>query len=273
VRQLDFIRRFGVTAMYCSVTYSRILAAAARERGIDPAELGVSKVLAAGEVISPPVRRALEATWNARMYDFYGTMETMVWSSLDCEASREAGGELGMHIWSDAIVIEVLDEAGEPCAPGEFGDMTVTSWISSVGPKVRYRMGDRVAIVTDPCPCGLDTPRMLPVVGRMDDMIRISGQNVWPSAVEDVLRRSAPAVEEYVVLARRTDTRDILLIQLEIADPDRGTDGLIADVAREFKAALGVTPRVECVGLGATSRLTGAGHELKVRRVFDQRSV
>src|SRR5690606_12641032 len=109
---------------------------------------------------------------NAKAYDLYGTMETLAWSSVDCEASRESHGALGMHIWSDSQIIEILDENGEPCAPGEYGDLTFTSWVSLAGPKVRYRMGDRAALATDPCPCGLNTPRLLPLAGRVDDMLR-----------------------------------------------------------------------------------------------------
>lgn len=271
IRQLDLIERFGVTALYCTATYARILAATARQRGINPVELKVRKIVGAGEVLSPSARRAIEASWNAPLYDLYGTMETMAWSSIDCEPSRESGGELGMHIWSDAIIIEVLDEAGRQCEPGEFGDMTVTSWLSSIGPKVRYRMGDRVAIVTDPCPCGLDTPRMLPVAGRVDDMLRIAGQNVWPSAVEALVRQWAPGVEEYVAFAEQDDTRDWLRIQLEIAESDTDADRTVEALQREFKAATGVNARVERVAPGETGALTGAGRELKARRVLDLR--
>jgi phenylacetate-CoA ligase len=271
IRQLDFLTRFGVTAMYCTATYSRILAATARERDINPADLKIRKIVGAGEVLSAAMRRKIETDWDAKLYDMYGTMETMGWSSVDCEASRESGGELGSHIWDDAIVIEVLDAEGNACEPGVYGDMTVTSWLSSIGPKVRYRMGDQVAIVTDPCPCGLDTPRMLPVAGRVDDMLRIAGQNVWPSAVEALVRQWAPGVGEYVAVAERDDKRDTLHIQLEIPESDPDGDRVVETLQREFKAAVGVGARVERVAPGATASLTGAGKELKVRRVFDHR--
>ena len=70
--------------------------------------------------------------------------------------------------------------------------MTVTSWINGLAPKFRYRMGDRVALTNEPC--GLQTPRMLAVAGRVDDMLRINAQNVWPVNIEDLVRRVVPQV-------------------------------------------------------------------------------
>jgi phenylacetate-CoA ligase len=175
-----------------------------------------------------------------------------------------------MHIWDDALIVEVLDEQGRPCAPGEYGEMTVTSWVSRIGPKVRYRMGDRVAIVDDPCPCGLDTPRMLPVAGRVDDMLRIHGQNLWPSTIDELIRRFAPGVQEYAAIAETDGPAEILRIQLEVADSTR-CDDLLRRLRDEFKASVGVMPVVEAVNPGTTVTLTGAGKELKVRRVFDRR--
>ena len=270
LRQLDFMRRFGVTAMFCPATYAQILATTARAEGIDPASLGVRVILGAGEVVSAERRAQIESEWGARYYDFYGTMETLAWSSTDCEASREAGGALGSHIWEDALIIEVLDDNGEQCAPGEYGDMTVTSWVSHIGPKVRYRMGDRVAIDTSPCPCGLDTPRMLPVAGRVDDMLRIHNQNIWPSMVEEVISHYAPEAREYVVIAKRNTRGEMLEIQLELDDPS-SADPILSRLRDRFKASVGVSPVLVPVEIGATAGMTGAGKELKVRRVFDHR--
>jgi phenylacetate-CoA ligase len=150
--------------------------------------------------------------------------------------------------------------------------MTVTSWLTSVGPKVRYRMGDQVAVIDDPCPCGLNTPRMLPVAGRLDDMLRISGQNVWPSAVEALVRKWAPTVGEYAAVAERNDARERFRIMLEIPESQDDRNEVAARLQSEFKAAVGVNPIVEVVPIGHTVDLTGAGRELKVRRVFDRRN-
>jgi phenylacetate-CoA ligase len=269
VRQLEFVRRFGVTAGYWTATYSRIMAAAAEAAGLVPADLGVRRIVGLGEVISPATRQQIEDVWNAKAYDLYGTMETMAWSSVDCQASRESGGALGMHIWSDALIVEILDENGQVCASGEYGDLTFTSWVSMAGPKFRYRMGDRAALWTDPCPCGLKTPRLSPLAGRVDDMLRINGQSIWPSAIEAILRRAAPEVGDWVAVASRNGPRDVLTLQVEAAD-GTGQD-MATRLAAEFKGGTGVKPDILVLPPGATSERSGAGTVLKAKRIFDER--
>jgi phenylacetate-CoA ligase len=270
IRQVEMMQMFGTTILFATPAYARILAETAESRGIDPRQLPVRVLLIAGEVTTPAARNQLAELWGAEIYDLYGTMETLVWSSSDCAASAAAGGDLGMHVWDDAIVIEVLDEEGHPVAPGEYGDMTVTSWINGAAPKFRYRMGDRIALTDEPCPCGLPSPRMLPVAGRVDDMLRINAQNIWPVNIEDVLRRVAPEVGEYVAIAERVGARDRLRLLVECAAPTWGPEAE-KRLAVEFKATLAVSVEVETVPAGATAPHTGAGSLIKMKRIVDLR--
>jgi phenylacetate-CoA ligase len=270
IRQVEMMQMFGTTVLFVTPAYARILAETAIDRGIDPRGLPVRTLLIAGEVTTPHARNQLAQKWGAEVYDLYGTMETLVWSSSDCAASAREGGALGMHISDDAIVIEVLDDDGQPCASGQYGDMTVTSWINGAAPKFRYRMGDRIMITEEPCPCGLPTPRMLPVAGRVDDMLRISAQNIWPVNIEDVLRRAAPEVGEYVAIAERDGARDRLRLLVECAKPTWNAESE-RRLAAEFKATLAVRADVETVPAGATAPYTGAGSLIKMKRILDRR--
>lgn len=270
IRQVEMMQMFGTTVIFVTPAYARILAETAEHRGIDLRELPVRTLLIAGEVTTPAARHQLAELWGAAVYDVYGTMETLVWSSSDCAASAHAGGSLGMHVWDDAIVIEVLGDDGRPVASGEYGDMTVTSWINGAAPKFRYRMGDRVALIDEPCPCGLPAPRMLPVAGRVDDMLRINAQNIWPVNIEDVLRRAAPEVGEYVAIAERIGPRDRLRLLVECASPAWGPESE-KRLASEFKATLAVSVDVETVPAGATAPHTGAGSLVKMKRIVDRR--
>jgi phenylacetate-CoA ligase len=270
IRQVEMMQAFGTTVLFSTPTYARVMAETAIDRGIDPRRSSVRTLLIAGEVTTPELRRSLEELWDARVHDLFGTMETLIWSSVDCIESSRQGGALGMHVWDDAVVIEVLDEEGKPCADGEYGDMTVTSWINGLSPKFRYRMGDRVALTHAPCPCGLDTPRMLPVAGRVDDMLRINAQNVWPVNIEELVRRVVPQVGEYVAIAERVGGRDRLRLMVE-SDDREWSDAMADQLAAEFKAMLAVSVVVEHAPSGATAPLTGAGQLLKVHRIVDQR--
>jgi phenylacetate-CoA ligase len=270
--QIELMRYFGTTVLRASPAYARILASTATEMGFSPAELGVRIIVTAGEVVSPATRRYLEEIWGARVFDLYGTMETLVWSSIDCSITRETGGASGMHVWDDAIVLEVLRPDGSACDDGEYGELTVTSWLCDVGPKFRYRMGDRVAMTHEPCLCGLDTPRLLPVAGRLDDCLRIRGQNIWPASLEDVVRQSVPECADYVLIADRVADRDRLkLVMTETVDGSTSGQSL-ASAQQRLKAVLGVTIELELAAAATVAELNGAGSNGKTRRIIDRRA-
>lgn len=270
--QIELIRRFGTTVLRTSPSYARILAATATESGIDPAMLGVRTIITAGEVVSPKTRLDLERMWGADIFDLYGTMETLVWSSIDCSASRAAGGAPGMHVWDDAIVLEVLRKDGTPCDDGEYGELTFTSWLCDVGPKFRYRMGDRVTLTHHPCACGLDTPRLLPLSGRLDDCLRIRGQNIWPAGLEQAVRKSLPDCADYVLVADRVDDRERLQLLLHQRTGTDMTAVALADARQRLKAVLGVTIDLELTTAAAVSALNGSGANGKTRRIVDRRT-
>lgn len=270
-RQIHLIEQYRPTVMFATASYTQILADTAYRLGIDPARTSIEKIVPVGEVHSPQVRARLMQQWRARVWDLYGTAETLTWSSIDCDVSSDELGVPGMHIWDDAILIEVLDDEGKPCPDGVYGDMTVTSWVLGNMPRFRYRMGDSVAVVRDPCPCGLDTPRMLPLRGRVDDMIRINMLNIWPSAIEEIIRAVAPDAHEWACLAERIGGRDRLRIEVECDRP--GGEALCERVKHEIKVRLELgAVDVIPVPAGSTAALTGAGVALKPRRVFDLRS-
>lgn len=269
--QVELMRFFGSTVLRCSPSYARILAATATELGVDPKDLGVRLVITAGEVISPLFRRSLEETWGAKVHDLYGTMETLCWSSIDCAASQQDSGARGMHIWDDAIVVEVLRPDGSVCDDGEYGELTLTSWICDIGPKFRYRMGDRVAVVSDPCPCGIPTKRLLPLAGRLDDCLRVRGTNIWPSALEDAVRRSLPGCDDYVLIADRVDGRDRLRLLVTATAPGTLGEDALQDARDRLKAMLAVTVELEVASSARVAEMNGAGSNRKTRRIVDLR--
>lgn len=269
-RQIDLIRRAGVTALIGTPSFMLHLAETARSLDVDPAQLTVRRIITAGEISSPGTRAALERAWNAAVYDLYGTVDTLTWSSIDCEASRLEHGGLGMHIWEDACTIEVLDERQQPVAPGEYGEMTVTSWAWRSSPRIRFRTGDSVAVRLEPCPCGRTLARMMPVTGRVDDMIRIRAQSIWPMAIETALQSVEPAIADWLVECAETDRGDWLSVVVEWTDP--GATALRDRLEVQLSRRLNVSAlSVSLVPPGSTASRTGAGRDPKVRRVFDLR--
>lgn len=271
MRQVDLIHRMGVTVLRSQASYAERLAKTAREMGLDPAAMNVRTIITAGESYSQERRRRIEQEWNAKVYDFFGSSDTFNWSSVDCEHSQTTLGAAGMHVWEDSCIVEVLDEQGRVCAPGEYGEMTITSLNWRNSPRIRYRTGDLVTVFTDRCGCGRNLVRMSSIIGRVDHVVRIRGVNIYPSAIDATISKADPAIREFYAVASRVDGRDELRIVVEW--PDLRDEAIAERVRRTVITHLSLTPVVELVPPGSTTTKTGIEGALnKPRRLFDERN-
>lgn len=268
VKQVQWIKQAGVTVMYGTASYLNHLAKVAEAEGVDLASSSVRLLVTAGEMVSEGIRKENEKLWGAKLFDLYGTVDTMTWSSVNCDHSRGEHGNPGMHVWEDFGMIEVLDENGKRVANKDYGNMTVTSWAWKNSPRIRYSTGDRVAVDDTPCSCGRTLTRMLPIQGRVDDMIRIKGQNIFPMGVENLLKSLERDISEYVVEIDSPGGMDELILIIE--HPNHH-ELLATEIRNRFSYTFNVTPIVKIVPLGSTAEMTGAGKETKVKRIFDRR--
>ncbi|MBP1154026.1 MULTISPECIES: AMP-binding protein [unclassified Paenibacillus] len=268
-KQIQWIKQAGVTVLYGTASYIKHLADVAENEGIDLVSSSVRILLTAGEMVSDATSKEIEQLWGAKHFDFYGTVDTMTWSSVNCEHSRLKHGKLGMHVWEDFGLIEVLDPNGKRVDNKEYGNMTVTSWAWKNSPRIRFSTGDRVAVDDTPCTCGRTLTRMLPILGRVDDMIRIKGQNIYPLAIESLLKSLEFEVHEYMVEVDSHNGRDEITLIIE--QKNNSNDDLSMEINKRFQAAFNVTPIVKMVPLGSTAEMTKLGKEPKVKRIFDKR--
>jgi phenylacetate-CoA ligase len=269
-RQIDLIRRAGVTALAGTASFLLRLGEVAREAGHNPAEWAVHTLITAGELSSEGVRAKLEELWGAKVYDLFGSVDTLTWSSHDCEASRQVHGAIGMHIWEDACEIEVLDPDGKHVPDGEYGEMCITSWVWRSSPKIRFRSGDLVAVTRETCSCGRTLARMLPVRGRVDHVIRMRATNIYPMAIEKAVLDASPGSAEWMAEACNDEKGERLRITIECETPsDENLRAKVENSIRE-KLNLSVVDVILCPPK-ATAEITGSGREPKVRRVFDKR--
>ena len=259
--RLHAIRDLGATALVCTPSYGLHLAEVARVQGIDPAALGVRTTVHAGEPGAgiPAVRRRLESLWGARAYDHAGMTEVGAYG-FECVA------QAGLHVNELEFVAEVLDpDSGRPVAPGEIGELTLTNLGRWGAPVLRYRSGDRVRLGPGACPCGRTFARLEGgILGRVDDMLVVRGINVFPSALEGIVRRFA-LVDEFQIEVFRRGVLDEVRLLLEIdgngrpAESVRETvDGIVAALRRD----LGIRIEVRAVPARSLPR-----YELKARRV------
>lgn len=256
-QRLHLMAFHEVTAMCSTPTYALRLASIAEEEGFDLSSIPMRITVHAGEpgALVPAVKARIEGAWGAKCYDHAGASEVGAFS-FECQAQTGAS-----HTIDTEFIIEVIDpETGQAVAPGEKGELVITN-LGRIGfPVLRYRTRDMVQIDPSPCPCGRTFTRLTGgVIGRADDMVVVRGINIFPAAVEDVMRRHE-AVDEFRVTVTRV--REMAEIEIDIdcregADPEATT----RDVQSSFYATLGLRPKVTAVPRGSLPRF-----EMKARR-------
>jgi phenylacetate-CoA ligase len=157
---------------------------------------------------------------------------------------------------------EVIDpDTLEPVQPGQTGELVLTNFGRWGSPLIRYRTGDLVRFDPEPCPCGRTFLRLQSgILGRVDDMIHVRGNNLYPSALEAVIARF-PEVAEYRVEVDQTGVLPALQIELEPVQQERAKD-LAERVHRAIHAELLFRAEVKTVAPGSLPRF-----EMKARRV------
>jgi phenylacetate-CoA ligase len=259
IARLGFMRDHKVTVVLCTPTYALRLDEVARAEGIDLAASPTRALIVAGEPGGsiPATRRRIESAWGARLFDHYGLTEVGP-VSIECVENPQ-----GLHILESEYIAEVLDpHTGAPVSPGQTGELVLTNLGREGSPVIRYRTGDIVCVDPDPCPCGRPFLRLKGgILGRSDDMIHLRGNNLYPSAIEGVIRRF-PEVEEYRIAVDETGPLAELRIELEVRE---GADSLPAQVARTIKDELLFRAEVVAVPPGSLPRF-----EMKARRVYRQ---
>jgi phenylacetate-CoA ligase len=258
--RLRVLTERGITVVAATPTYALRMAEVARAEGIDLAATPVRALIVAGEPGGsvPAVKGRIESEWNARCFDHCGMTEV---GPYGYECIESPGG---LHVLEDEYLVEVIDpRTGEP-AEAE-GELVLTNLGRVGSPVLRYRTGDLVRWSRKPCPCGSPHGRLEGgILGRADDMVIVRGNNVFPSAVDAILRR-IPEIAEYRVRVRTRDAMTSLLLEVEpitggSPTPD-SREPLRGRVAEAIEAALLFEPEVSVVDPGSLPRF-----ELKARR-------
>ncbi len=263
--RLRVMRDNRANVLCCTPTYAIRLAEVATEEKIDLRALGVKAIIVAGEPGGsiPATRAKLEALWpGARVFDHHGMTEVGP-VTFQCPAQPGV-----LHVIEAAYFAEVIDPAsGKPAASGE---LVLTTLGRTGSPLLRYRTGDLVKLFPQPatrnpsppppCTCGRhDLALAGGIIGRVDDMIIVRGVNIYPTAVEEILRGFGEVAEYRVhVISAQALTEMRVEIEPVAGCPD--AEALIAAVGQAFETAFALRVPV-AAAVGALPRF-----EMKARR-------
>ena len=257
-QRLQTLAEIEATAVWCTPTSAlRLLEVAVQER-LEPALESVRLVLCTGEpgASLPGVRERIEEGFGARCIDHAGLTEAGPFG-YPCPEGH------GLHVLESEFVCEILDEELRPAAAGARGELVLTPLGRTGYPVLRYRTGDVVVNTGDRCPAGHED-RWLPggIVGRTDDMAIIRGMNVYPSAVEEAVRRVSGSGEYRITFYTEPSGMDEIKLEVELEEG--GGARRLQDTMRQ---QLGLRVRVVPVTPGVLPRPNG-----KARRVVDART-
>jgi phenylacetate-CoA ligase len=223
------IQELQATALMGTPTYILGMADVAKNQmGIDPAELTINKITCAGEPgagISSTKKR-IETVWGAKVYDHAGATEIGAWSY---ECSHQPAG---MHINEAFFYVEIEDiETGEIITePGRRGKMIITALDRQAQPCVRFDSKDIIEWAPEACTCGR-TYRIIKggVVGRADDITKIKGVLLAPSAIEEVVRGINGLGDEFEVIVEKVGNSEKITLKVELAPDAQSRQKAIED--------------------------------------------
>lgn len=284
--RLQLILDEQATAVCCTPSYALHLAAVAQQEQLDLADSAVQKLIVAGEPggSMPAIRSRITEAWHAEVIDHAGATEIGPWGYADLH-------QTGLHIVESEFIAEFLplSMTNSPDAHretldflqaadlGEMCELILTNLGRFGAPLLRYRTGDLVQPALQPSQAANRFAFLRGgVLGRVDNMMIVRGVNVYPSAIEQILREQSEIVE-YRLTVFKQGEMDALRIEMEVApiggsrstEDDTGpapTRSIEAIVKESLRVRLGLHVDVQCVATGSLPRF-----ELKGRRFVDER--
>ena len=266
-RQLRLMQEWGTTVFTGTPSYAAYMAEIAIEKGIDPVkDLKLKYGFHGGEPCSDGLRKRINERLGYRAHGgglrvCYGLTEMGGPMSMDCEA------ETGQHVWADHFLMEIIDPVThEYVNPGEPGELVISNLSFDSMPIIRYRTGDRIMVSTEKCECGRTHPRISGFLGRVDDMLLVSGTNVFPSQIEFVLLKHANLSENWQLVVEDNKGLHMMKVEIEPAVGSEVDTAFIKELEKELHSHLEIKCGVVIKDVGSLPRFEG-----KAKRVVDKR--
>ena len=241
--QWEVIERLKPTSIVAVPSFIVKLLHYAKEHGIDYNASSVKKAVCIGENLRNEdlelnvLGQKITKDWNIKLYSTYASTEMQ---TAFTECSEGSGG----HMNPELAIVEILDDDGNPVAPGEIGEVTVTTLGVEGMPLLRYKTGDLCRAYTEPCACGRHTLRVSPVFGRKKQMIKFKGTTLFAPALFEIIHK-IDAIKEYVaeVYSNEIGTDEVLLYLV----PSEYSEETENRIAAYLQARLRVMPHIKYI--------------------------
>lgn len=247
-------------------TYVLGMADTARKIGIDPKSIGIQKITCAGEpgASIPTTKARIEEAWGAKVYDHIGATEIGAWSYMCADQPP------GLHVNEALFLVEIEDlDTGEIITqPGKNGKMIITAFDRMAKPCIRFDSKDVIRWADYSCTCGR-TFRIIDggVVGRSDDITKVKGVLLAPTAIEEVVRSFKELSDEYEVVVTKKGDIDDILLKIEIKQGLEGEkDSILNRLKDELRVKTNLGYKIEVHPFGSLPR-----YEVKAKRFKDMR--
>lgn len=243
-RQLKLMQDFKPRILACTPSYCLYMVEEAIAMGLDPRQSSWEIGVYGAEPWSESMRTEIEKVWNILATDVYGLSEI------------------------------IGPDTGKEVAPGEKGELVITTLTKEGIPLLRYRTRDIVSITYETCACGRTSPRISKISGRTDDMIIVRGINVFPSQIEHVLLQIEGVKPHYqIIVDRKAGKLDELEVLVEVeeklfSDEIKKLVELERKITKELESILSVSAKVRLVEPKTIERSEG-----KAKRIIDKRKL
>ena len=266
--QWETILRLKPTAIIAVPSFIVKLISYAQEHHIDINSTTVKKALCVGENIRNtdftlnPLGKKITDAWDIKLYSTYASTE-MQTAFTECTECK------GGHLQPDLLIVELLDEMGKAVAPGEPGEVTITTLGVEGMPLLRYKTGDICVYDDTACACGRNSLRLSPVMGRKKQMLKYKGTTLYPPALFDILHEMENVIDYVAEVSSNEMGTDEVLIYIV---PDNYDEETNRKIRANLQARLRVSPHVKYITEEEIKKIQMPEAGRKIIRFIDRRN-
>ena len=266
--QWETILRLKPTAIIAVPSFIVKLISYAQDHHIDINSTTVKKALCVGENIRNadftlnPLGKKITDAWEIKLFSTYASTE-MQTAFTECTECK------GGHLQPDLLIVELLDEMNKAVAPGEPGEVTITTLGVEGMPLLRYKTGDICVYDDTPCACGRNSLRLSPVMGRKKQMLKYKGTTLYPPALFDILHEMENVIDYVAEVSSNEMGTDEVLIYIV---PDNYDEETNRKIRANLQARLRVSPHIKYITDEEIKKIQMPEAGRKIIRFIDRRN-